>query len=420
MPDITALSDSEKSSLIAELTAEYEAIVAQGLSLDMTRGKPGNAQLDLADDLLRLPGESHTANDGQDCRNYGGLDGLPEMKALFEQMMDAPATQIIVGGNSSLTMMHDAIVRACLYGVTENEAPWQASNCKFLCPSPGYDRHFAITETLGFELIVIDMNDDGPNMDQVEALVADDASIKGIWCVPKYSNPTGATYSDEVVMRLASMKTAASDFRIMWDNAYGEHYFDGELDSLKNILEACEQAGNPNRAYVFASTSKISYASAGVAAFASSPANVAWAKKHIAIQSIGPDKINQLRHLALFKDYTGLQAHMDQHAKQLKPRFAKVEDVLSTELDGWNVAEWTKPKGGYFTSLDLKAGSAKKVIERCAKAGVILTSAGATYPYGKDPHDANIRIAPSFPSVEEIEAAMKVFALCVKLEALAT
>ncbi len=418
MTQYKQLNQTELATLHQQLQQAYAEVQAQGLSLDMTRGKPNSEQLDLSNNLLRLPGNSYTASDGTDCRNYGGLDGLPEMKALFADMLGTAPGQVIVGGNSSLTMMYDAIARACLFGVDENSAPWDASSSKFLCPSPGYDRHFGITETLGFELITVSMTDDGPEMDQVEALVANDPSIKGIWCVPKYSNPTGVTYSDAVVQRLSSMKTAADDFRVMWDNAYAEHHIDGALDTVLNIIDTCAAAGNPDRAYVFASTSKISMASAGVAAFASSADNVTYAKKYIAAQSIGPDKINQLRHIALFGDLAGLRAHMNHHAALLKPRFDAVQTVLHQELKGLGIAEWTDPKGGYFTSLDMALGSAKRAIALCTDAGVKLTEAGATFPYGQDPDDSNIRIAPSFPSVADIESAMHVFSLCLKLSAL--
>ncbi len=417
MPNINTLSKQQRQALKNDLEAEYQAVCDKALSLDMTRGKPSTAQLDLSNDLLSLPGNGqHNTSNGQDCRNYGGLDGIPEMKALFSAILDAPENQIIIGGSASLTMMYDCIIRACLFGVSAEQAPWEATKSKFLCPSPGYDRHFAITETLGFELIIIDMLDDGPDMDQVEKLVASDASIKGIWCVPKYSNPTGATYSDETVNRLASMKTAADDFRIMWDNAYAEHHLDGELDLVASLLGSCKEAGTPDRAYLFSSTSKITFASAGVAAFASSLDNITYAKQKIGIQAIGPDKINQLRHHQFLKGIDGLRNHMNKHADLLKPRFDQVEKVLNKTLSGWDIATWTQPTGGYFISLDLKAGSAKNVVALCKQAGVVLTTAGATFPYGNDPQDRNIRIAPSFPEVDEIEAAMEVFALCVKLD----
>ena len=416
MTRFTQLSDAEKQQLASELKQQYEAFAAQKLDLDMTRGKPGPQQLDLANDLLTM--EDYRDASGTDCRNYGGLDGLPEMKQLFADILEIQPANVIIGGNSSLTLMFDTLARACLFGVSESATPWQGQSARFLCPSPGYDRHFTASQTLGLESIVVDMTEHGPDMDQVEALVAENASIKGIWCVPKYSNPTGITYSDEVVERLASMKTSASDFRIMWDNAYAEHHFSGELDPVKEIIAACEAAGNPDRAYVFASTSKISFAGSGVAAFASSPANVAWAKKIISAQSIGPDKINQLRHIKLFPDLPALREHMNRHAALLAPKFERVEQVLSAELGDADIARWTQPRGGYFTSLDLEHGSAKRTIELSAELGVKLTAAGATFPYGNDPQDRNIRIAPSFPGVEEIDTAMRVLSLCVKLATL--
>ncbi len=416
MKPYAQLSSEEIAALITELLQDYQHLAEQKLNLDMTRGKPSSAQLDLANGLLAI--NEFTDTHGTDCRNYGGLDGLPEMKALFSEMLDISAEKIIVGGNSSLSLMFDALARACLFGVSETSEPWRNKPAKFLCPSPGYDRHFSASQTLGLDSIRIDMTASGPDMDQIESLVATDPSIKGVWCVPKYSNPTGVSYSDKTVDRLANMKTAADDFRIIWDNAYTEHYFDGELDTVKEIITACSDAGNPNRAYVFASTSKISFAGSGVSVFASSDENIAYAKKIIGAQAIGPDKINQLRHLALFPNLAALKTHMTKHAALLRPKFAKVDEVLSQSLVGTEVAHWTKPRGGYFTSLDMKMGSAKRAIELCAKIGVKLTAAGAPFPYGNDPNDANIRIAPSFPNLEEIETAVQALSLSVRLAAL--
>jgi DNA-binding transcriptional MocR family regulator len=407
------LSDTEIKQAHLELEQQFKNFSAQNLNLDMTRGKPSPQQLDLANELLSLTSYSDSA--GTDCRNYGGLDGLPAMKSLFSEIIQTPVENIIVGGSSSLTLMFDTLVRACLFGVSPSASPWAGQDFKFLCPSPGYDRHFTVSQTLGLESIQVGMNHDGPDMDQIEALVAEDASIKGIWCVPKYSNPTGISYSDEVVDRLAGMKTAANDFRIMWDNAYAEHHFMGELDSVREIISACNAAGNPDRAYVFASTSKMSFAGSGVAAFASSQNNVKYAKTMISAQSIGPDKINQLRHLALFPDLASLRVHMNKHAALLQPKFARVEQILSDELSNFDVAHWTRPRGGYFTSLDLLGASAKRTIELSAELGVKLTAAGAPFPYGIDPDDANIRIAPSFPNLDDIDTAMRVLCLCVKL-----
>ncbi|WP_437631253.1 aminotransferase class I/II-fold pyridoxal phosphate-dependent enzyme [Sorangium sp. So ce854] len=417
MTELRSLSPDALASLTKELEARYDAFVARGLKLDMTRGKPSSAQLDLANGMLALPGANDlVASDGSDTRNYGGLDGLPEMKAIFAEMLEVPAAQVIVGGNSSLTMMHDAVVRALVHGVPDGSGAWaKQPKVKFLCPSPGYDRHFAICEHHGIEMIAVDLNDAGPDMAQVERLVAEDASIKGMWCVPKYSNPTGTTYAPEVVRRLASMKTAAADFRLFWDNAYAVHDLHAEGDRLADIVSACQAAGNPNRPLVFASTSKISFAGSGIAAMVSSPANVADAKKHLGIQTIGPDKVNQLRHVRFFKDYKGLLGHMQRHAELLRPKFEAVTSIFEQELGGKGIATWTSPRGGYFISLDTPDGCAKEVVRLADKAGVKLTGAGATYPYGRDPRDRNIRIAPSMPPLDQIRVAMEVVAVCVQL-----
>lgn len=416
MTTYTQLSAADKEQLNAELATQFKAYAADGLNLDMTRGKPSAEQLELSNAMMSI--DQYKDANGTDCRNYGGLDGLPQMKALFAEILEQSAENIIVGGNSSLTMMFDTLARACLLGVSEEDQPWQKQSPRFLCPSPGYDRHFTASQTLGLESILVEMTDDGPDMDQVEALVANDESIKGIWCVPKYSNPTGISYSNEVVERLAGMKTAAVDFRIMWDNAYAEHHINGDLDTVKDILAACQTAGNPDRAYVFASTSKISFAGSGVAAFASSPANVTFAKSVIGAQSIGPDKMNQLRHIELFPDLAALRKHMNEHAALLAPKFELVDKILSAELSEAGIATWTEPKGGYFTSLDMSQGSAKRAIALSAELGVKLTAAGAPFPYGIDPNDCNIRIAPSFPNLDDIETAMRVFTLCIKIAAL--
>ncbi|MGK3986386.1 aminotransferase class I/II-fold pyridoxal phosphate-dependent enzyme [Sorangium sp. So ce136] len=417
MTELRSLSPDALASLTRELEARYDAFEARGLKLDMTRGKPSSEQLDLANGMLALPDAGDlTASDGSDTRNYGGLDGLPEMKAIFAELLEVPAAQVIVGGNSSLTMMHDAVVRALVHGVPDGNGAWSKQpKVKFLCPSPGYDRHFAICEHHGIEMITVDLNDAGPDMAQVERLVAEDSAIKGMWCVPKYSNPTGTTYAPEVVRRLASMKTAAADFRLFWDNAYAVHDLYAEGDRLADIVSACQSAGNANRPLVFASTSKISFAGSGIAAMASSPANVADAKKHLGIQTIGPDKVNQLRHVRFFKDYKGLLSHMQRHAELLRPKFEAVTSTFERELGGKGIATWTSPRGGYFTSLDTLDGCAKEVVRLANKAGVKLTGAGATYPYGRDPRDRNIRIAPSLPPLEQIRVAMEVVAVCVQL-----
>ncbi|HEY3667427.1 MAG TPA: aminotransferase class I/II-fold pyridoxal phosphate-dependent enzyme [Polyangiaceae bacterium] len=419
MTELAKLSAAERASLTQELEQRYNAFKAQGLKLDMTRGKPSAEQLNLAAKLtVALSEEDYKGSDGSDARNYGGLDGLPEMKAIFADMLGAPAGQVVVGGASSLTMMHDTVVRALLHGVPGSEEPWGRGKVKFICPTPGYDRHFAICEHHGIEMVSVALNDDGPDMAEVERLVASDPAIKGMWCVPKYSNPTGTTYSDEVVRRLASMKTAAPDFRLLWDNAYAVHDLYPEGDKLANVLTACAAAGNPDRAIVFGSTSKISFAGAGVAALASSPPNVADVKRHSSIQTIGPDKLNQLRHVRFFKNYAGVLEHMQKHAQLLRPKFEAVTGTFATQLAGKGVATWTKPRGGYFVSLDTLDGCASEVVRLADAAGVKLTAAGATFPHGKDPRDRNIRIAPSMPPLSQVEVAMDVVAACVLLASL--
>ena len=417
MSSMVDMSSEQLVALEKTLKSRYDTLKSQNLALDMTRGKPAPEQLDLSDGLLTLPGAGQfTSPDGTDCRNYGGLDGLPAMKALFGEILDAPADQVIIGGNASLNLMYDALLRAYVFGVSGGERPWKdEEKVTFLCPSPGYDRHFAITEELGFDMVTVPLDDDGPDMDVVASRVAEDASIKGIWCVPKYSNPTGAVYSDAVVDRLASMPTAAPDFRIMWDNAYAEHPLGSELAVVKNILQACEAAGHPDRVLMFASTSKISFAGAGVSALAASRNNVQDIKARLSKQTIGPDKLNQLRHLAFFGDVAGLRAHMQKHAAIMQPKFACVDDILTRELAGTGCASWSKPKGGYFISLDAMPGCAKQIVALALEAGVKLTAAGACFPYGQDPQDSNIRIAPSFPSLTDIESAMDVLAVCIKL-----
>ena len=419
MTELAKLSAPERAALTQELEQRYNAFKAQGLKLDMTRGKPSSEQLDLASKLtVALAENDYKGSDGTDARNYGGLDGLPEMKAIFAEMLGAPPAQVVVGGASSLTMMHDTVVRALLHGVPGGSAPWGRGKVKFICPSPGYDRHFAICEHHGIEMLTVALNDDGPDLDEVERLVASDPAIKGMWCVPKYSNPTGTTYSESVVKRLASMKTAAPDFRLFWDNAYAVHDLYAESDKLANVLTECAAAGNPDRAIVFVSTSKISFAGAGVAALAASPANIADVKRHSSIQTIGPDKLNQLRHVRFFKDYAGVLEHMKRHAELLRPKFEAVTEAFDKELSGKGVASWTKPHGGYFVSLDTLDGCASEVVRLADAAGVKLTAAGATFPHGKDPRDRNIRIAPSMPPLAQVKVAMEVVAVCVLLASL--
>lgn len=402
---------------MSSIERRYQEFKAQGLKLDMTRGKPSSEQLDLAAGLLtNLSTSDFKAADGTDTRNYGGLDGIAEMKAIFADMMNTPPPQVVVSGNSSLQIMHDTIVRALVHGVPGGDGPWsRLPRVKFICPTPGYDRHFAICEHHGIEMVSVDMTDEGPDMDQVERLVAGDASIRGMWLVPKYSNPTGASSSDAVVMRLARMKTAAPDFRLMWDNAYAVHDLYEKGDELADILAAATAAGHPNRPLVFVSTSKISFAGSGIAAMAGSAANIADVKRHAGIQTIGPDKVNQLRHARFFGDFAGVRAHMAKHAALLRPKFEAVTRIFEAELGGKGIASWTTPRGGYFVSLDTLDGCASDVVRLADEAGVKLTGAGATFPYGKDPRDHNIRIAPSLPPLAQVEQAMHVVAACVEL-----
>jgi len=387
------------------------------MQLDMTRGKPCPEQLDLSMEMLNClgPRDYQTAG-GVDCRNYGGLDGIPEAKALFAQYLDVDPDEVIVGGNASLVMMHDTLMRAMLHGVTEGGIPWgKQPKIKFLCQSPGYDRHFSICEYLNIEMLPVAMTDTGPDMDQVEKQVMADDRVKGIWCVPRYSNPTGTVYADEVIDRLATMPAKASDFRIFYDNAYAVHHLSDAPEKLKNILAACKKAGNPERVFVFGSTSKISFAGSGIAMMAGSQKNMAFIKKQLAYQSIGPDKLNQLRHVHFFKDMAGIENHMKKHAAILKPKFDAVQEILERELGGKQMAKWSNPGGGYFVSIDTQAGCAKKVVKLASDAGVKLTAAGATFPYRIDPMDQNIRIAPSFPSLRDIRQAMELVSICIQL-----
>jgi aspartate/methionine/tyrosine aminotransferase len=411
-------SQEQLSQRARELEEKYEQACRASLQLDMTRGKPAPEQLDLADALLSLPGSGQFSDDsGTDCRNYGGLDGLPAMKQLFAEVLACNAEDVIVGGSSSLTMMHDAIARAVLFGVPGGDQPWgRQGTVRFLCPAPGYDRHFEITGHLGFELVNVDLTDDGPDMDRVEALASDPA-VKGIWCVPRYSNPTGITYSEEVARRLAHM-AAAPDFRIIWDNAYAEHHLSDVRQEVPDILSACRDAGHPDRALLFTSTSKMTHAGAGVSAMASSPANVADARRHLAVQTIGPDKLNQLRHLRFFKDLAGLRAHMTNIAKILKPKFDLVQEILERDLGGKGIATWSNPNGGYFVSVNTPDNCARTIIDLAEKAGVKLTPAGAPFAYGLDPNNRVIRLAPSFPPLEDVREAMNIFTLCVELAAI--
>lgn len=416
--EFKSLSKEELLQLKGELEGQYKEAKEKNLKLDMSRGKPSPAQLDMGMGLMDAlnSGTILNASDGTDCRNYGILDGLPESKKLMADIMEVEPEEVMVLGNASLPIMYDTVSRSMTHGVC-GSTPWcQLDKVKFLCPVPGYDRHFAITEYFGIEMINIPMSLEGPDMDMVEELVNSDPAVKGIWCVPKYSNPQGISYSDETVKRFAAFKPAAEDFRIYWDNAYAVHHlYEDKQDHILNILDECEKAGNPDMAFMFASTSKISFSGSGIAAVASSIKNLTWMRKSITLQTIGYDKINQLRHVKYFKDMEGIKAHMKKHADIMRPKFEAVLDILEKNLAGLGVGSWVAPHGGYFISFDAMEGCAKAIVERCKGAGITLTGAGATYPYQKDPKDSNIRIAPSFPSPEEMAAAAEIFTLCVKL-----
>ena len=415
-----AYKDMSREELLNEekaLVSEFDAIKAKGLKLDMSRGKPSAAQLDLSMEMMDvLNSSSELVCDGVDCRNYGVLCGISEAKKLLADMIEVPEDNVIIYGNSSLNVMYDTVSRSYTHGVL-GSTPWcKLDKVKFLCPVPGYDRHFGITEFFGIEMINVPMTPTGPDMDIVEKLVSSEPAVKGIWCVPKYSNPQGITYSDEVVERFAHLKPAAEDFRIYWDNAYGVHHlYDDDQDQLVEILAACERAGNPDMVYKFCSTSKISFPGSGVAAIAASKANIEEIKHQLTVQTIGHDKLNQLRHVRFYKNLDGVVEHMKKHAAILRPKFEMVCSTLESELGGLEIGSWIKPKGGYFVSFDSLDGCAKAIVAKCKEAGITLTNAGATYPYGKDPHDSNIRIAPSFPTIDELREAMSVFTLCVKL-----
>ncbi|MDO5389863.1 MAG: aminotransferase class I/II-fold pyridoxal phosphate-dependent enzyme [Eubacteriales bacterium] len=418
MKKYSEMSREELLELKSQLEAEFEDVKGKGLKLDMSRGKPAAEQLDLGKELLDIVnGESDMkAENGLDTRNYGGPEGIPEAKALMAEMVGTKPENVIVFGNSSLNIMFDTVSRAMTHGIMGN-TPWaKLDHFKFLCPAPGYDRHFRVTEYFGAELVTIPMLEDGPDMDMVEKIVSEDASVKGIWCIPKYSNPTGAVYSDEVVRRFANLKPAAKDFRIFWDNAYCVHdLYEDNQPQILDILSECEKAGNPDMVFEFASTSKVSFAGGGVSMMAASPANLAEVKKHMSTQTIGHDKINQLRHARYFKNMDGIKAHMMKHAASLRPKFEAVLNVLESDLGGLGIGTWTKPLGGYFISFDAMEGCAKAIVAKAKEAGLVMTGAGATYPYGNDPKDSNIRIAPSYPTPEELEVAGKVFVLSVKL-----
>ena len=412
------LTKEELLALKADLTAKYKEFQGMDLTLNMARGKPSVEQLNLSMGMMDVLSSDVdlTCEDGTDCRNYGVLDGIAEAKELLADMMEVNPNNVIIYGNSSLNVMYDTISRSVTHGVM-GSTPWcKLDKVKFLCPVPGYDRHFAITEYFGVEMINIPMNSDGPDMDIVEKLVAEDESIKGIWCVPKYSNPSGISYSDQTVRRMARLEPAAPDFRIYWDNAYCVHHlYDDRQDHLIEILAECKRAGNPDLVYKFASTSKISFPGSGIAAIATSLNNLEDIKKQLTHQTIGHDKVNQLRHVRYFGDIHGMVEHMRRHADILRPKFEMVESTLEKELGGLGIGTWTNPCGGYFISFDSLPGCAKKIVARCKKVGVVMTAAGATYPYGKDPNDSNIRIAPSYPTLNDLKFAAEIFALSVKL-----
>ena len=418
MKSYKEMTKEELKEELKELKARYRKYQEMDLALDMSRGKPCREQLDISMGMMDAlnSGVDLSCEDGTDCRNYGVLTGIHEAKVLLADMMENNPDNIIIYGNSSLNVMYDTVSRAMTHGILGN-TPWcKLDKVKFLCPVPGYDRHFAITEYFGIEMIPVPMSPTGPDMDMVEKLVSEDDSIKGIWCVPKYSNPQGYSYSDETVRRFARLKPAAKDFRIFWDNAYGIHHlYDDDQDYLIEILAECKRAGNPDLVYKFASTSKITFPGSGIAALATSPNNLEDIMKQMKNQTIGHDKVNQLRHVRFFGDIHGMTEHMRKHADIIRPKFEAVEEIFDRELSGLEIGEWTKPKGGYFISFDALPGCAKEIVSRAKKAGVTMTGAGATWPYGRDPQDSNIRVAPTYPTLEDLKVAAELFTLCVKL-----
>jgi len=417
MMSLSDLSNDELAALHEEQTKAYDALLAKGLQLDLTRGKPSAAQLDLSNELLTLPGEGiYRDSTGTDCRNYGGTQGLPAIRTIFAPLLNVPVDQLVAGDNSSLSIMHDALVYALLKGTVDSVEPWSKSPIKFLCPVPGYDRHFALCEQYGIEMISIPLSQDGPDLDQVRRLVAEDPSIKGMWIVPMYSNPNGAIYTKEVTRALLEMP-AAGDFRMFWDNAYAVHHLTDVETPALDVLTMAADAGHPNRVFLFASTSKITFAGAGVSFFASSASNVHWYLKNLSKRTIGPDKINHLRHALYLKGADGVTALMRRHREILAPKFEQVTSILSKRLGDYQGTTWTDPDGGYFVSLDVLDGTATRVVELAKAAGIAMTGAGAAFPYGRDPRDRNIRIAPSFPPPDEVAAAIDGLATCVLLAA---
>jgi DNA-binding transcriptional MocR family regulator len=414
---LSDLSHDELAALHAEQTEAYHTLLAKGLKLDLTRGKPSSAQLDLSNELLTLPGEGHYMDStGTDCRNYGGTQGLPAIRTIFAPLLNVPVDQLVAGDNSSLSIMHDTLIYALLKGTVDSADPWSKAPIKFICPVPGYDRHFALCEQYGIEMVPVPLSQAGPDLDQVRQLVADDPSIKGMWIVPVYSNPTGAIYTAEVTRALLEMP-AAGDFRIFWDNAYAVHHLTEVETPPLDVLTMAAEAGHPNRVFLFASTSKITFAGAGVSFFASSASNVDWYLKNLSKRSIGPDKVNHLRHALYLKGADGVTALMRRHREILAPKFEQVISILNKRLGDYQGTTWTDPDGGYFVSLDVADGTATRVVELAKGAGIAMTAAGAAFPYGQDPRDRNIRIAPSFPSPDEVAAAMEGLATCVLLAA---
>lgn len=416
---MSVFHDLKQEELVAtyhQLHKQYAAYCQKNLKLDMSRGKPSSAQLDLSADMLHcLSADDYMSSNKIDCRNYGGVDGIPEMKDLFADILEVERDQVIVGGNSSLNMMFDNIAANVSHGVRDG-VPWQQQGeIKFICPVPGYDRHFSICQYFHIDMIPVRMTPEGPDMDEVERLVERNPLIKGMWCVPVFSNPDGCTYSDEVVRRIARLKPASIDFRLYWDNAYAIHHFSGETPKIPNILKECEAAGNPHMPLVFTSFSKISFSGAAVAAMATSKSNCDFIRNRLTIQTVGPDKLNQLRHVRFFKNMDGVLQHMEKMAEHLRPKFSMVLDILDSRIATKKIARWSKPTGGYFISLDTEPGCAKRTVALCKEAGITMTPAGATFPYGKDPLDTNIRIAPSYPPIEELETAMEVFCICLQI-----
>lgn len=417
MSDLTQMTPSMLARLLLQFRERYQRLCELGLQLNMARGVPAAEQVALSNAMLSLPGEGdYMAEGGIDCRNYTGLQGLIEARRLFSGVVGVPAEQMIVGGNSSLAFMYDCIGYAWRHGMSDSERPWsKEEHVSFLCPVPGYDRHFRICEEYGIRLVSVPLLGNGPDMDIVRDLVAHDPSVKGMWCVPRYSNPTGAIYAGEIIESLASMPTAAPDFRLFWDDAYAIHHLTEERVQIANVVELCKRSGHPNRALVFASTSKVTFAGAGIALFGSSPDNVSWLQERMSIHTVGPDKLNQLRHVRFLKDEQGIRHLMDEHRKIMAPKFTQVQAIFERELGGCGIAQWSNPKGGYFISLDVLAGCATSVFRLAKGAGITLTTPGAPFPGGRDPNDSNIRIAPSSLTVDHVGMAAEVIALCVLL-----